>query len=299
MYGQYDYEFINNYNGGRSATGKVEYDYNTAYFMRALWQRVISVIDFKLPKTWNMQYFKNVLFRNGFIGIIDTPKYGIIPQVCTLKGYGLYLQPTEIMVAQPLVNFSGTIGENCELIKLTPDYIGIWDIVEHYARQCSTCYTSINVALENSRLAYLLLGKNKQACETLKVIAERISAGESLIVVDKVLTDELNGDSLFFETHDVKNSYIVDKLLSDLTTIINSFDNEIGIATVDSKKERYISDEVEAQTSDSCARISTWKTCLEESFANVNNLFTDINISFKLKGGVNNGLSQIDSDRNV
>lgn len=271
----YHYECINFYEGTRKPSGKVVYDYTTKYFFRSLYQRAISTIAFRLPKDWNYQYFVNVLFRNGFIAVIDTPKFGIIPQINTLSGYGLYLQPTDVLVAQPLVNFKGTIGENCQLIKLTPDYMGITDIILHYAEQMSTAYTSVQMSLENSRVSVLLGAKDKAAAATLKYIAEQISAGEPVIVYDKQLKDDdITGSSPIWSlSYDVKNNYITDKLLADMATILAAFDREIGIPTIDEKKERFISSEVDTLTADSSARISTWKKCLEESVGATNDLF--------------------------
>lgn len=284
----FDYEFINRYNGMRSPTGTVENDFTTKYFMRCLYQRMISVIDFKLPEGWNKNYFRNVLFRNGFIGIVKTPKFGVIPQVCTLTGYGLYMQPTDILVSQPLVQFRGEIGKDCSLIMLTPDYSGTWDIVEHTAIQLSTIYTSIKVSLENSRMTFLLGAKNKSAAETLKIIAEKISSGEPVIVYDKKLSDDINGDSpIWTETFNAKDSYITDKLLSDMKTILENFDREIGIPTVDSKRERMITDEVIMMNADACARLYTWMHCLDETIEATNKLF-DLDISYKIEGGAQN-----------
>lgn len=281
----YDYEFINTYEGTRTPTGKVICDKSTAYFTRALYQRLMSTIKFNLPSYWNKRYFKNVLYKNGFIGIINDPKYGVIPQKCTLSGYGLWMQPTNILVKETLVNFDGEIGKDCELIMLTPDYMGVHDIVDHYAVQLSTCFTSIKMSLENSRLAFILAGKTKSAKETLKAIAEKISSGESVIVVDKLLKEDIEsagkGDSIFTQTFDVKNSYITDKLLNDLQTILNMFDREIGIKVVDEKKERMLTSEISTQTSDSNARINTWLECLKESIDRVNTLFPDLNITFE------------------
>lgn len=299
----YDYEYINQYNGTRSPTGTVECDMSTAYFMRCLYQRAISVIDIDIPDHWNKQYFLNVLFKNGFIAVINSEKYGVIPQICTLSGYGLYMQPTRVLVNQPLVSFSGDIGDDCELIKLTPDYRGIWDIVEHYAIQLSTCYTSIRMSLENSRLAVLLGAKNKNAKATLEIIAEKISSGESVIIYDKELkNDDMTEDiPIWTLSYNVKDNYITDKLLDNLQMLINQFDREIGIPTVDSKKERMITGEVQNMTADSCARLNTWATCLEESIDKVNALF-GLNISFTTKAEeveANVTYSQIDANRNL
>lgn len=294
------YECINAYTGTYSPTGTVQYDQTTAYFWRGLYHRLMSIIDFKLPTGWNKNYFKNVLFGVGYIGIIDTAQYGIIPQICTVSGYGIYLQPTKVLVAQPLVKFEGRRGENCEVIHLTPDWLGVLDIVDHYAYELATAYTSVNVSLVNSRAGFLAYAKNKNALETIKVIAEKLSAGEPLVVADKALkTDDINGDEpLFTMAYDPARNYITDKLLTDMSTIINEFDREIGIPIVDDKKERRIVSEVEALTSDAGTRLDVWKDCLQESIDMVKEVFPSVSISFEVKGVqdiVNN--TEIDNDR--
>lgn len=285
-----DYEGLNQYTSARSVAGRVQNDINTAFYMRGLYQRVLSGTTFILPNAWKRgkRYFKNVLFTNGYIGVIKTPKYGIIPQICTFNGYGLFLQPTNLLVNQPLVDFEGEIGKNCELIHLCGDYRGIWDIIEHYAIRLSVAITSLDCALINERVSFIALAKNKAASEALKVVYEKISAGEPFNVVDKILKDDsIKGDSvpLWTYSQDVASQYISDKLLADIDTILQQFDREIGIAAVGEKKERMLTDEVTLQQEDSCARASTWFENLSDSFNLTNDLFPELNLSFTMKYG--------------
>ena len=285
-----DYEGLNTYNSMRSVAGRVQNDLNTAFYMRALYQRVLAGTTFKLPKSWRRakRYFKNVLFSLGFIGVIDTPDYGIIPQICTFNGYGLYLQPTDMIVSQPLVQFNGVIGENCELIHLCGDYRGVWDIVEHFAIRLSVAITSLDCALMNERISLLAAGKSKQASETLKFLYEKISAGEPFAVYDKAIkTDSLdeNTEPIWTFSQDVASQYISDKLLADIDTILMQFDKEIGIAAVGEKKERMITDEVAMQNEDACARSSTWFENLSDSFDLCNELFPELDLSFTMRYG--------------
>ena len=285
-----DYEGLNVYNSMRSVAGRIQNDYNTAFYMRALYQRVLAGTAFKLPRSWRRarRYFKNVLFTQGFIGVIDTPKYGIIPQICSFSGYGLYLQPVEMIVNQPLVEFQGTIGKDCELIHLCGDYRGIWDIVEHYAIRLSIAITSLDCSLMNERISLLAAAKSKQANETLKFLYEKISAGEPFAVFDKeIKSDSLNGDDepIWTFSQDVASQYISDKLLADIDTILMQFDREIGIAAVGEKKERMLTNEVELQQEDACARSSTWFEVLSDSFDLTNELFPDLDLSFTMKYG--------------
>jgi len=285
-----DFEGLNTYNSMRSVAGRVQNDLNTAFYMRALYQRAIAGTKFKLPKAWrrSKRYFKNVLFSLGYIGVVNTPEYGVIPQICTFSGYGLYLQPVKIIVSQPLVQFEGTIGENCELIHLCGDYMGIWDIVEHFAIRLSVAITSVDCALVNERLSVLAAGKSKQASETLKYLYEKISAGEPFAVYDKAIkSDSIDGNDepIWTFSQDVANQYISDKLLADIDTILMQFDKEIGIAAVGEKKERMLTDEIAMQNEDACARSSTWYENLSDSFDLVNELFPDLDLSFTMKYG--------------
>lgn len=286
-----DYEGLNIYNSMRSVAGRVQNDLNTAYYMRALYQRATSGTKFELPEEWKRakRYFKNVLYTQGFIAVIKTKEYGIIPQICGFSGYGLYLQPTKILVNQPLVQFEGTIGEDCELIHLTGDYRGIWDIIEHYAIRLSVAITSVDCALMNERVSFLAAGKNKAASETIKYLYERISAGEPFSVYDKesLKSNELSekDDPIWTFSQDVASQYVSDKLLADIDTILQQFDREIGIAAVGEKKERMITDEVNIQVQDSCARSETWFEVLSDSFDLVNDLFPDLNLTFTMNYG--------------
>lgn len=286
------YEGLTGYNiyeGSRGATGLVQNDLTTHYCMRSLYQRIFAGFIPNNPISWNNRYFKNVTLSNGYIGIIKTNEYGIIPQIAQPSGeVGLYLQPTRLIVSQPLVQFDGVIGENCELIMLTPDWSGVLDIVEFYAKRLSIAFTSLDVAMINSRAAIMAAGKNKSATETIKALYEKLSAGEPLLVFDKELKSESldgNDESIWTYSLDVKQNYIVTDLLQNIRTIIEEFDNEIGIAAIGQKKERMITDEVTQLTADACARSETWFDCLTASYDNVNKLFPELNLSFTLKYG--------------
>lgn len=303
------FEGINQYNSMRSVAGRVVNDENTVYYMRALYQRLISGARFKLPERWAQgeRYFKNILFSQGFIGIIDHKEYGVIPQIATPSGYGVFLQPVKLIVAQPLVQFEGTIGENCEVIHLTGDWTGVWDIVEHYAIRLSIAITSVDVSLFNSRVSILAAAKNKSAAETLKYLYEKISAGEPFSVYDKETlkdTNDLSGrdnDPIWTFTQDVKNNYITDKLLENVETILHEFDAEVGILSGTVKKERMIDAEVQSNNDDTCARATLWYNNLEDSFKRVNKLFPDLDLGFALKFGGDERVynAEINVDRTV
>ena len=67
--------------------------------------------------------------------MIYTDKYGVICQDCGLSGFDVFYQPTRCIIANPhlpgLKEFK--IHENCEIIKLQPDYGSVMDLVTTYA----------------------------------------------------------------------------------------------------------------------------------------------------------------------
>ena len=100
---------------------------NTAlswFFYRYLMQKIFSVYEFDLPEEWDRDYFLYTIFTIGFGGVLATDKYGTIFQHGTLSGYNIYYRPTTFLVSNPALKkqYRLQIGEQTELIKLTPDY---------------------------------------------------------------------------------------------------------------------------------------------------------------------------------
>ena len=84
-------------------------------------------------------------------------------------------------------------------------------------------------------------------------------------------------------------------LLSDAQTLLNQFDNEIGIPTLPAeKKERMITDEANARQADCSARITLWDECLRNSIKTVNKKF-GLNIKFNFR--TYDVTSDIESDK--
>ena len=274
------------------------------YWLRSLFQRASSTLKFNLPDNWSAeakQFFIYCLLRYGKVVMFDNSKngMGISFQPCTLSGFDFYYQPTKAIVSNPILSEEFTLHENAELIKLTPDYLGIWDILDYYAIKLSNVSCSIDMTLENSKLAYVFSGKTKSARETIKKIFDKISKGITTIVFDSTVASAGKDIEPFtWLNRNVKDSYIGNTLLQDAQTILNMFDREIGIPTIPyQKKERMVEFESESALIDSSSRLSVWIESLNESIKNVNDMF-NTNISVKarididalnlMEGGVSN-----------
>lgn len=247
------------------------------YFTKYLLQKAMSVFEWDLPETWNKDYFLYVLYCWGYVAVINTDKFGVIPQGCGLKGYDVFYAPTHAVIANPLLSgiLEPRIGTQCELLKLQPDFSGILDLVGHYAEQMALASQSVSVNLLNSKLSYVFTAKTKALAESLKKMYDQIASGEPAVVIDYRLKNAADGEETWksFEQN-VGGNYIVTNLLADLRKIEAMFDTEIGIPNANTdKRERLIQDEVNANNIETYSKCAMWLENLQDACKRVNDMF--------------------------
>ena len=270
-------------------------------FKRYLYQETISTIKADIPSNWNRDYFLYTLFALGYIGVVNTNKYGVICQACGLYGYDIYYAPTHITVSNPLLNgiLQPRIHVQCEVLKLTPDYSGVDDLITYYANKLALCAENVDVNLVNSKLAYLFIAGNKSASATFKTLFDDIASGKPAVVVDKSLVNEDGTLGIELFNQHLKETYIASDVLEDMRKIKADFNTVIGIPNANTdKRERLISDEVNANNTETRARLDLWVESLNECAEKANKMF-NLNLHFesryKMESGViENGKSESD-----
>ena len=311
-YAPLNYDQINAIEGSYSPSMVKSFN-NKVFWLweRALFQRAASVIDFNgLPENWQgavKDFFVYCLYKYGYVGVMDVNEHGLIFQPGTLSGFNIYYQPVKFLVANPhldLATSEFTIGENCELIKLTPDYFGIWDIITYYAEKLATLDNAINMSLINNKFAFMLAAKNKQASEAFKKMIDKVNAGEPAVIFDqKLLNDQQDKTEpwqLWSRDH-MKENYITTMQLEDFNTLLHNFDKEIGIPTLPvEKKERMITDEAQSTAIDAISRSEIWLETLNSSLEIVNAKYgLNIKAERHYKEEVSQNAEQNNIDRNV
>ena len=298
-----NYEGLNNLAGHTSPANVKSYNNKTfAFWQRSLFQRACSVFEWQLPEEWNgarKDFFLYCLYRFGFVCISEDAKRGQWFQPCTLYGYDFYYQPTNALIANPSLpsSLDLKIGKECEILKLTPDYQSVFDIIDYHAEKLSSIDNGINQAIINTKLAWILAGRNKATVEMLKRVFDRIQKGEPAVFLDKGIGNDPTDKDVpwqFLDFGNIKEKYILSDLLIDFQTILNNFDAEIGIPTVPyQKKERMVQSEADSRQIDSASRSTTWLECLKGSIENVKTLYPGITLGVELRykdeGGADNG----------
>ena len=256
----------------------------TRYFQRYLLQKVMSVLECNnMPEEWDSSYFWYVLLTMGFISIIDTPEYGVIPQHCTLKGRNIFYQPASIIVSNPLLKqpLEKRIGEDCALIKMQPDYGGVWDIVSYYADMLAITSESIGINIINSKLAMVFAAQNKASGEAFKKMYDRLSSGEPAVFIDNKLLTKEGAPSWQTFIQNLGQNYIGDTLIADLKKIENEFCSMVGIPNSNFEKNAHLLEsEVNSNNQDTVALLNVWLDSMNKGAETANELF-GLDLHFK------------------
>lgn len=280
------YSYINQYNAGRKpSTVHDNENLLTEFFMRYYLQKCISVYDFDIPDEWDSSYFLYTLFLIGYIAVINTDKYGVICQWGTPYGRGIYYQPTNMVITNPLLTqtIQPEIGKTCSVIRLQPDWCGVYDLIYQFASLSALAWQAAGVNLINSHLAYVFMAEDKASAESFKKMYDAIASGQPAQFADKKLFDEDGQLKAAMLNQNLKQTYITGDILSDQAKIENMFNTRVGIPNANfEKSERLISDEVNANNSDTQALCSLWLDTMQKGIDQTNRMFnTDIRVRLK------------------
>lgn len=281
------YDFVNMYNSQFSpSTVHVNNTGLAWYFKKYLLQKLISVFEFKgLPEEWAMNYFTYTLFLWGFIAIVDTDKYGVIPQHCGLGGgLNVMYQPRTVIISNPLIRpFEAVIDKDCALVKMQPDYCGAWDIISYYGDLLALASETASVNLVNSKYSYVFVAESQSQADSFKKLYDEIASGNPAVFADKNLFQEDGKPNWMQFDQNLAQNYIVGDLMADMHRIVNMFNTDIGIPNANyEKSERLITDEVNANNIDTMSKVALWLETIRKGLNKANELY-GLNMSVNLR----------------
>lgn len=269
------------------------------YWFRSLIHKIDSSIIFKnLPKGWSNDFFMFCLWVRGYVLVFKTDRKdlqeygenGIVFNPCHVSGFDFYYQPTTATVANPHMptKFSYQFDlqkDNAALLKLTPDFWGVLDIIDYYASKLAELSKGIDMSIINSKFGLIASASNEAQAATLKSVMDELQKGNPLVVYKDQLkeSDEIIPRKEPFEIwiQELKKNYILTDQLKDFQTILDSFYTEIGLPVAIEKKERVITSEMDVASAQSQARIACWVETLRESLEIINAKFnTKIEVEY-------------------
>lgn len=245
-----------------------------AFFRRYLMQLAMGVYRWTVPEHWDADYMRAVLYTQGFFAVLDTDKFGVIPQYCTLGGYNVFYRPAWALVTNPLLPTLRQldIGTDCELVRLQADYRGIADLVTYYGALMALTAETAGVNILNSKLSYLFTVADKQSAESVKKMYDQISTGSPMAVISNKLYGKDGAPLWQYFTQNVGQNYIADKLMTSLTQLENQFRTIIGLPNQNTEKQSGINSlEITSNDVATTTRAAQWLERLQEGCERVRN----------------------------
>lgn len=290
-------EALNN-NSGLNVTNS----YVASFYRMYFYNKIYSIINIKgLPESIDERYFKNTLLTRGFMGVFNTEEYGLIANHGTVWDYDIYYNPVMFRAVNPKLHFryERKIGIDVELVKLTPNFETVLPIIYYFADLMAVAVQGIDTNILNSKLAYVFLCENQKQAESFKKMVEEIVNGEGAVFADKKLFTEDGKLKVEIFNRDLKNTYIVDKLVELKRDIENDFNAYIGLSVVNTdKRERLITPEVELSNNNNRIIIELWKDTINKCLDKVNKMW-DTNISCSLNLNIERGNVNVQTEPNT
>lgn len=278
---------------------------NTAlarFFKRYLLQEAMSVFDWTMPESWDRAYFLYVLYLWGYIAIVKTNKFGVIPQHGGLGGVNVYYGPQFIIITNPLLKrqYKLDINADCAVLRLQPDYCGLYDLVDYYGDIMALAAETAGVNLLNSRLSFVYGATNKASAESFKKLYDDIASGNPAAFVDKQLFDEDGKLRVTLFNQDVGGSFIVPELLDCLRTVRCMFLTDIGIPNVNVMKQSGVTDsEIAANDFETRAKCSLWLDELKKGCKIARDLFPGLELDVNWRNDLRLEERGLENERSV
>lgn len=280
MYAPLNYESLNGMIPLQTPTSVNLSNNQTAnMFERYMYFRLMSVYDWTIPDNWDLEYLQYCLYSRGYVAVLKTPEYGIVPQAALAFGFNLYYNPNRFNVVSPILQLiDQEIGKDGEILRMTPDWCGMADLIRFFAEKQALNSQAIDMSLINSKVAFILAGKNKAAARALEVIMDRINRGEPAVSADKeILADDMGNESIYVFNRDVKQSFILPELLQAFRELDRIVDELLGIPSVGTeKKERLTNEEVNANNGKTRSLAYTMLRQMKDSIKAITKLYPEL-----------------------
>lgn len=261
--------------------------FSKAYWERSLFQRMRTMFKFdglleggENQVKWDKDSFLYGLLAMGFYAVFESRKWGIVFQPAAPTGIGLMYQPTGMTVNSPYFSFTRPliIGRECSLIKLTPDFRGVWDLIEKCSSELMYMDVAIRLSQVNARFAYAIAVSNQKDADSVKAILQKFENGEPGVTYDARLRLPPAGDGepqvpWVLWDRELKKNFILPELLDARKVILDDFYRELGVRAMPDKKERYIQSEVQRYDDETFNRREAWNITLQESLEETNRMF--------------------------
>lgn len=241
----------------RNAVDVATMNNQEADFIYYTYLQMLSLNMFKykgLPESIDVFYLEYILQTRGYVGFYEDDRLGLICTEITLGGqlnhYGL---PTIYHTVSPSPLLKKTLkNSECVIMKNSPLYVGIFPYLNFFAKKLALTSQTMDQNLKMQWTPYIITG-DKRMLNQFKTFMKKILQGVQTIFTSKgfrledVNVLQTNAPFIADELHGMKQA-----ILRECMTLLG-----IENANMD-KKERLVSDEVNANNQQVIASRNIW-----------------------------------------
>lgn len=288
---------------------KYEYDvadvlYGVNYWFNKLLNIMLQIFEYDgLPSTIPKRELEIPLLLDGYVGVFNNKKYGLVASRIEPYGQDKYYNPIAYSYAQPelgggniKIGIDGVIVYNSELQHNAYEFDtdgGAYTFLKRYARMLADIESTISNYMVDIRDTEYAVAKNDAIKQSLEAYFLNKQAGKRTVITDDLIMSAFES----IQRPQRSSADRINDLLIAKDKILEQFFRDIGVKFYNPKKAQVTEDEIEADTQ--LLVIST-DDMLEERKAGVdriNDLFgTSITVKLnekfdaeKYKGGMTNG----------
>ena len=300
----YEQDMIARFNGLHPTEILGQSNANNFYQKRYLLNKIYSKfnIDFGPGlEDFDLNTFRFILFNFGTLGIFKKDNY-IYYSLYGVEKWNIYRNPARVRsqllfddVTAELQLYNQEVNKDCIIIKAFDDYRGFYDLLNDYSETLATFDKAIKQALLNGNIPLMAYAKDKKQAEEIRTAYALATQGTPLVILDKELDPETKDLLQPISNHDTTG--IIDKLLTSRRMVVNNFLTEIGINNANlNKKERLVTNEVEANDEEVISVINNVYLNIKEGFEKTNEIFgTNMSITLnKYDEVTNEGQDQVE-----
>ena len=256
----------------RNAVDVATQSNSEADFIYYTYLQMLSLNMFKykgLPESIDTFYLEYVLQTRGYIGFYEDDNLGLICTEITLGGqlnhYGL---PTEYHTVSPSPLIKKTLtNQECVVMKNSPLYVGTYPYLNFFAKKLALTSRTMDQNLNMQWTPYIITGERRMLNQ-FKEFMKKIMQGVSTIFASKGFRSE---DINVLQTN---APFIADDLHGMKQAILRECMTMLGVENANmDKKERLVSDEVNANNVETYSKCALWLEELQEGCRKANDMF--------------------------
>ena len=250
------------------------------YYVDNLLEKTIRIFKWNgLPKNLPQREIEKILLIFGYGGFLELENKlwflnGALSGVTAYPDifkYFTYANPT-------LKGGTKEIDKDVVICSNNSLRVPTLETVQRYARKLSDFDSSINIYTVNTRVQNFATATDDKVAKSVKNVYDKVKKGNFEVITDTPIFESFK-PSPFFKG---ENGVLTDLIIAKESELKN-FMREIGVKVANTKRERVISDEVEAENQMLMLNIDDMLQCRKDACKEVNEMFKGkYNISVEL-----------------